>query len=273
MAIHHFDNENTLYYEYAAPLRDGAPSFVFVNALTGNTQAWEAVVAPALRREGFGTLSYNFRGQDGSLFGPDVALTPDLIVDDLKQLMASVQPPRPIVVGLSIGGLFAAHAYLSGMACQGLVLLNTLREIGPRISWINDAMPVIVSAGGVPLFLDALFPLLVNPDFLKAVRANFIKGDYVPLSPRHGHANLMQHAALADWNIAYEKLDIPTHVITGLHDRVFLDRDVVEKLYARLPDATYEDWEDAGHLLPQERPEKLADALVRFGHKIGAKQS
>ena len=273
MALHHLDTENALYYEHTQPARDGAATFVFVNALTGNTNAWEAVVAPLLRGEGFGTLSYNFRGQDQSPFGADVALTPDLIADDLRQLVDAVQPLRPIIVGLSIGGLFAVHAYLDGMKVEGLVLLNTLREIGPRIPWVNDAMPAIVRVGGVPLFLDALFPLLVNPEFTKSVRGQFIKGTYEPLAPSHGHANLMKHAASADWDIAYEKLALPTHVITGLHDRVFLDRDVVERLYNCLPDATYEDWDDAGHLLPQERPEKLAHSLAVFGHKIEARWS
>ncbi|MEP2942527.1 MAG: alpha/beta hydrolase [Hyphomicrobiales bacterium] len=272
MTFHHIDAHNALYYEHTRPARDGAVTFVFVNALTGNTQAWEAIVGPSLREDGFGTLSYNFRGQDNSAFGEDVALTPDLIARDLKDLLDAVQPVRPIVVGLSIGGLFAAHAYLDGMNCEGLVLLNTLREIGPRISWVNDVMPVIVKAGGVSLFLDALFPLLVNPDFAKSVRAQFIKGNYEPLPPSHGHANFMKHAALADWDIPYEKLALPIHVITGLHDRVFLDRDVVERLFDLLPEATCEEWHDAGHLLPQERPEKLARSLAKFGQEIEAKR-
>ena len=268
MAIFQIDSNNGLYYEYAPPTCEGALTFVFVNALTGNTTAWEAVVAPLLRKEGFGTFSYNFRGQDKSPFGEDVALTPDLIVRDLKQLVEGVEPSRPILVGLSIGGLFAAHAILGGMDCEGLVLLNTLREIGPRIAWVNDAMPEIVNVGGVALFLDALFPLLVNPDFAEKVRQDFIKGTYQPLEPNHGHANLMRHASKADWDIDYEKLSLPIHVITGLHDRVFLDVDVVQKLFAQLPNAAYEEWDDAGHLLPQERPEKLAHSLSAFGHKI-----
>ena len=48
MPVHSLDADNGLYYEHSAPARDGAPTFVFVNALTGNTQAWEAVVAPRL---------------------------------------------------------------------------------------------------------------------------------------------------------------------------------------------------------------------------------
>lgn len=260
--------EDGLYYELNAPSRDGAPSFVFVNALTGNTGAWETVVAPRLRDQGFGTLSYNFRGQDGSPFAADRALTPELIVEDLATLVDRIAPSPRVLVGLSIGGLFAAQAILGGARADGLVLLNTLREIGPRLSWVSDAMPVIVGAGGVPLFLDAMFPLLVNEEFAAAARLNFIQGGYQPLPPEHGHMNLMRHAGAADWAIDYAKLALPVLSITGLQDRVFLDREVVDRLYATLPDARREDWVDAGHLLPLERPERLAESLARFGAEL-----
>jgi len=259
---------NALCFIHERPSRQGAPTFVFVNALTGSTDAWEAVIAPALRDHGFGTLSYNFRGQDGSPFTAETELTPALIVDDLIRLIAAEAPADPILVGLSIGGIFAAHALLRGAEARGLVLLNTLREIGPRIAWVNDAMAVIVGAGGVGLFLDALFPLLVNQDFAAKVRPDFLHGEYAPLDPAHGHMNLMRNAAATDWDIAYEDLRLPTLVITGHQDRVFLDPDVVDRLFARLPDARREDWGDAGHLLPAERPGRLAESLARFGREI-----
>ena len=126
-------------------------------------------------------------------------------------------------MGLSIGGLYAARAVLGGARAEGLVLLNTLREIGPRIDWINHAMARIVAHGGVGLFLDALFPLLVNADFAAQARSKFLTGDYAPLPPEHGHMNLMRNAARTDWALDWGALALPTLVITGLQDRVFLD--------------------------------------------------
>jgi pimeloyl-ACP methyl ester carboxylesterase len=257
-----------LFYLHHAPSRTGAATFVFVNALTGSTDAWEATIAPGLRAQGFGTLSYNFRGQAGSPFDPALDLTDRVIVEDLVQLLTQVAPTRPILVGLSIGGLYAARAVLAGAQAEGLVLLNTLREIGPRIDWVNTAMARIVAHGGVGLFLDALFPLLVNGDFAAKARGNFLKGDYAPLPPEHGHMNLMRNAAATDWNLDYSALALPVLVITGLQDRVFLDRDIVDRLYATIPVARREDWAEAGHLLPQEAPERLAASLTRFGQEI-----
>ncbi|KPP88134.1 MAG: 3-oxoadipate enol-lactonase [Rhodobacteraceae bacterium HLUCCO07] len=261
---------DTLYHIHHVPTREGAPTFVFVNALTGSTEAWEAEVAPALRAAGYGTLSWNFRGQAESAFSPDLELTDAVIVSDLERVLDEVKPEAPILVGLSIGGLYAARAVLNGAKAKGLVLLNTLREIGPRIDWVNHAMAQIVAHGGVGLFLDALFPLLVSGEFAEKARGNFLRGEYAPLPSEHGHMNLMRNAAATNWEIDYGALDLPVLVITGLQDRVFLDREVVDRLYATLPDARREDWEEAGHLLPQEAPARLTKALAGFGAEIEA---
>ena len=270
MAELRIDAKNAIKFDHHAPSRDGAPTFVFVNALTGSTDHWEAVVSPALRADGFGTLAWNFRGQDGSAFDPDIDLDEALIAGDLARIIADCAPDRPILVGLSIGGLYAAKTYKSGVAASGLVLLNTLREINPRIAWINDALPHYCATGGVSLFLGAIMPLLVNPDFAEKARPNFLNGAYEPLDRSHGHANLMRNSVATDWGFDWSGLDLPVLSITGLHDRVFRDADVIDRLFETLPDAEREDWDDAGHLLPLERPEKLAKSLAAFGRKIEA---
>ncbi|MDT8342985.1 MAG: alpha/beta fold hydrolase [Thermohalobaculum sp.] len=268
MPILKIDEANGLYHLHTAPTRPGAPTFVFVNALTGSTDAWEAKVAPRLREAGFGTLSWNFRGQAESLRDPALALTDGLITDDLIHLVDRLAPARPILVGLSIGGLYAARAIGRGLKAEGLVFLNTLREIGPRIAWVNDALPALVGHGGVALFMDALLPLLVNAEFAATARANALKGAYAPMDPSHGHLNLMRHAPATDWGFDWPALRLPVLSITGLQDRVFLDIAVVDRLAAAIPGLEREDWADAGHLLPLERPERLAESLARFGARI-----
>ena len=113
-----------------------------------------------------------------------------------------------------------------------------------------------------------MMPLLTNPEFSAAARANFLKGPYVPLDPDHGHANLMRNSVTTDWAFDWSSLDLPVLSITGLHDRVFRDPEVIDRLFALLPDARREDWDDAGHILPLERPERLAESLARFGREI-----
>ena len=96
-----------LYYEHDLPQREGAPTFVFINPITGSVDIWQGEVAPFLRDAGYGTLSYNFRGQADSPFRPGTALDDDLISSDLRHIVKTLEIDKPILVGLSIGGLFA----------------------------------------------------------------------------------------------------------------------------------------------------------------------
>jgi pimeloyl-ACP methyl ester carboxylesterase len=260
--------EDGLHYVHSPPSADGAPTFVFINALTGTTAHWEDTVAPGLRENGFGTLSYNFRGQTDSPYAPGTQLTPDLIVKDIVSLTGAIKPQRPVLVGLSIGGLFAAQAIRAGVSATGLVLLNTLREIGPRIRWVNDALPLFAATTGVHFMMDAMFPMLVNPDFLEKTRANALTGEIAPLAEDHPHFNLMSNSTKTDWNFPWETLSLPVLNITGLCDRVFYDERVVNRLMAKMPDLRRLDWEDCGHLVPLERPEALERALAAFGAEL-----
>ena len=262
------DDRNSLYHIHEPPSREGAPTFFFVNALTGSTDHWEAMIAPELRKAGFGTLSFNLRGQTGSDFAPDLELTNEVVVTDILRLNDALKPAKPILVGLSIGGLYAAQARRAGLDAAGIVFLNTLRRIGPRIAWMNEALPVVVAEGGVRMFMDATFPLIVNPEYAAQVRPNFLKGGYEPLDGAHGHMNLMRNSPKTDWDFDWASLDLPVLSITGAHDRVFRDPDVIDELSALLPDLRREDWADCGHLVPLERPERLAERLVGFGREI-----
>jgi pimeloyl-ACP methyl ester carboxylesterase len=257
-----------LHYEYDAPGRTGQ-SFVFVNALTGDTGMWQAEIGPALRDLGYGTLAYNLRGQQDSPFSPGTQLDDVLTADDLVRLMDTVAPPRPIMVGLSIGGLFAARAWLRGAAAEGLVLINTLRRPGPRLDWINQGMVRAVRTGGLQLLKDLYLPLLVNEAQLASLRPTCLgDGPYEPLAPAHGHMNLLTSAAGADWDLPYERLELPVLVVAGLQDRLFYDAAAVASLSARLPKARRLDMDDAGHLIPLERPVETVEALVAFAQSL-----
>ncbi len=270
MPVLELSPQSGLYYEHHAPT-DAAATFVFFNALTGDTAAWEGVICPVLRDAGHGTLVYNMQGQTNSPFAPDTELSEKQIVADAVKLLAAVSPVRPILVGLSIGGLFASRVWLAGSQAIGLVLINTLRREGPRLRWIGDALLRAVEVGGLPLFRDLFLPLLMNEGWLQKNRPDFLQTDanYKALEPTSGHYKLLSEAGRnADWNIPYEQLTLPTLVITGLQDHVFLEKDVVETLFARIPDGRRIDMPAAGHLIPGEQPEALGEALLTFAKEI-----
>lgn len=265
------DNENELYYEYHPPEADKGCTFVFFNALTGDTSMWEAFIGSQLRAAGHGTLVYNMRGQAGSRFAPDLKLSMDLGVSDACRLLETVNPPRVVLVGLSIGGLFGARAFLAGAKAIGLVFLNTLRKAGPRLEWIGESLVRTMDVGGMELFRDLFMQLLMNEDWIRKNRPNFLKHDsnYTPLDKHSGHYKLLSEAGReSDWDLPYEKLTLPTLVVTGLQDHIFFEADAVDELFHRLPSGRRVDMTDSGHMIPAERPEELLELLLDFAKEI-----
>ena len=72
----------------------------------------------------------------------------------------------------------------------------------------------------------------------------------------------------ADWDVVYENIEVPVLVVTGLQDHVFREPDAIDHLFSRLPKGRKIDFADAGHLIPAERPEKLADTILTFAEGL-----
>ena len=165
------DSENWLVYDYRAPTWESGVTFVFFNALSGTADMWREAIAQPLADAGHGWLLYNLRGQEGTGLDPAVIVDLQLIVDDAVALMSHAKPLRPVYVGLSIGGLFAARVHLDGVPCAGLVFLNTLRK-GPRLDWINAAVARAAEIDGSALLMDMYAPLLFNQEWQAENRSN-----------------------------------------------------------------------------------------------------
>ena len=270
MAVFQISDGDALFYEHKDPGQADGVTFVFFNALTGDTGAWETEIGPALREAGHGTLMWNFRGQKDSVFSSPDAITADGIVQDAITLLTDRAPRKPVYVGLSIGGLFAAQAHLGGAACEGLLFINTLRKPGPRLDWTNRAAHRTAIIGGGRLIQDLMLPHLTGSGWQAANGANFMKDEpYEPLDPDSGTARLLAAGIGADWNVAYESLSMPVTVLSGLQDHVFYNAADVAELTARLPNAEKIDISDIGHLVTMERPAAITRACLALADRLG----
>jgi 3-oxoadipate enol-lactonase len=266
---HRLGPNDALEFAHQLPAAQDGLTFVFFNALTGDAASWDAVIGPALRARGHGTLLWNFRGQPDSPFGDPGSIGAARIVADAAALLEAERPARPVYVGLSIGGLFAAQTHLAGQASIALLLINTLRRPGPRLEWINRAVLRAALSGGPRLIQDLYLPLLTGSGWQRANRANFLKDEaYVPLDPDSGTARLLAAGIEADWDVPWERLDVPALVLSGLQDRVFFDAADVAALSARLPRAERTDLPDVGHLVSTERPQAVVDACLALARRI-----
>lgn len=259
----------TIQSQYHPPTSDKGVTFVGFNALTGDMAMWETAIGEAVRAAGHGTLFWNLRGQEGSPAADNDNLGVDQVVADALTVLDAVGPQRPVHVGLSIGGLFAARAVLKGADATGLVLLNTLRAPGPRLEWINAAAECALSAGGPAALRDMYSPLLYGDKWLTENRANALNGqDWQGLPADNLVVRLLRDARDADWDIPYESLDMPVLVVTGMRDCVFRVPADVERLAARMPNASKIVMQEVGHLVPVEAPDELARMLISFAAEL-----
>jgi len=263
------DGETSIHVVHHAP-EGGKATFVFLNSMGANTRVWEERHAPDLRARGYGTLSFDYRGQGRTRFGPEATLTPPEIISDIRQVLSALAPRRPVLVGLSIGGLFGASALLAGARAEGLVLINTLRKQNAQVEWINTLEERLIGIGGMPLVLDVLRPMLSGVDQLAKMRAAHLPEDgYTPWPDDHPRRRLAEGVKQARWDIPWQDLDLPVLVMTGLHDRLFRIQADVDELVALLPDAQVVTYEDGGHSLQAEHPERFVADLVAFAERQG----
>lgn len=264
------DADNAIHYIHHAP-KDDKHTFVFHNSMGATTDAWEDKIAPLLRARGYGTLSFDYRGQGDTRYGPDALLEPAEIIEDICRVSKAVDPVKPIMVGLSIGGQFAAHAYLNGAQAEAIVFINTLRKPNAQVEWINTLEARLIAMGGMPLVLDVLRPILSGREELERLRPSHLPDEgYTPWPADHPRRRLADGVNKSDWNIPYEELKLPTLVLTGLHDRLFRIQEDVDELVGRLPDAQVVTYRDGGHSLHAEFPERFVDDIIAFADRLNA---
>ena len=194
------------------------------------------------------------------------------MTDEARLMLEHVTPSRAVLVGLSIGGLFAVQAYLDGLDgvdVAGIVFINTLRRDGARLEWINSGMMRCVEVGGLDLMRDLFMPLITNEEFQAAARPNFLtSAAYTPLLPDDNDYKLLACGGTANWDLPYENIEAPVLVMTGQQDRLFYNEADVAERTARMPTAKRLDMANAAHMLPVERPAEFIKALLDFAAGI-----
>ena len=268
MAVLKIDDNNEIYYEYIAPKTKGK-TFVFVNALTGSTSAWNGHIGDKVVKEGNGYLAYNFRGQENSKFDKNIVLDTDIIVSDLVQLINSLNLKNIILVGLSIGGLYAALALEKGVKSQGLVLVNTLRKNNLRLRWINKTMVNVARYGGTSLLMDFNMPVIASPSFLEKMEPNALNPkNYKGLDENSGIFKLMEGSLTANWDVDWSKIDIPILIMTGHYDKVFRIPGDIDEICNTMKNIERVEFPECGHLIPMENPNEFAEKINQFGSNI-----
>ena len=276
---------------------DAPVTLVLAHGWTLAQAAWDDVAQLLTPRVADGQLRlirYDQRGHGRSTWGryaDDVSeLNIDQLGADLGDLIDQLAPSGKVVLaGHSMGGmtitcLAAARAELFGERVRGVALVSTSAgDLAPAGNTLVEKLQltltprIVTAAMGGARMVEAMRQLLPpsHPRHRKMVRELLYGADatddMVIAGAEIMHASTVR--AFAAFYPALGKHDkreeltalrsVPVEILVGDSDKLTPERHS-RQLAEALPDAQLQVVERTGHMLPQERPQLVAEAIGRL---------
>jgi 3-oxoadipate enol-lactonase len=195
-------------------------------------------------------------------------VTMDQFADDLAALLDGLDVTERIVYcGLSMGGYIAFQFWRRYHArLRGLVLCDT-RAVAdlPEAAQARFVLAERTLREGPGLVAETMIPRLFTeatrrdrPELVDRMRSVILAND-----PRGIAAATRGMAERPDMTEALAGIDCPTLVLVGRHD-VISPPDEMQRIARAIPNASFVDIADAGHMAPMENPAEVNAALRAF---------
>jgi len=247
----------------------GAPLVVLSHCWTGSRAVWEPVAA-RLVAAGRQVVLYDQRGHGASTLGAG-DLTVDVLGDDLAAVLEAVDARDAVLAGHSMGGmtlqaLAVGHPDVVAERVRGMVLAGTAAF---NVATGIVAAPVRLVTGSRQvdrLMAGRLGPALSRGSVgrrprqahLVAARDGWLS---LPADVRRQFLTGMQ---AMDYRPGLAAVAVPTTVVVGSRDLLTPPR-LGRALAAAIPGARLVEVPGAGHMLPFEEPDLLAEIIVSQG--------
>lgn len=170
------------------------------------------------------------------------------------------------VVGLSMGGMVALRwALAHPERVRSLGLVSTTAKPEPQ-AWLHKAMAHGVRFGG-RLAVDLVMPYMLGKMFAEPTRSGPEADEWRRRIAATDPARLYRAGQAvfdrADVTDRLGAIEVPALTVTGAQDTAIPPAHG-RQLAEQLDEGRHVEIERAGHILPIEAPDRLADALVRF---------
>jgi pimeloyl-ACP methyl ester carboxylesterase len=271
---------------------DDAPvTLVLAHGWTLSQAAWDDVADMLRPRAADGELRlvrYDQRGHGRSTWG-EADITIDQLGDDLAAVIDQLAPTGPVVLGghsmggMTIMALAASRPELFGERVRGVALVSTSagdltsdkRSAAGRMARLSPGMLNAALAGA--RVLERLRQLLPpdHPRHRKMVRSLLYGADATDEMVLAG-AEIMHASTVRSFISFMPALDdhdkreeltaltaVPVEILVGDSDQLTPKRHA-RHLADALPEAALHVVERTGHMLPQERPQLVTEAIGRL---------
>ncbi|HEX6674505.1 MAG TPA: alpha/beta fold hydrolase [Actinomycetes bacterium] len=243
----------------------GSPALVLLHAFPLDGRMWKPqvealsshhqVVVPDLR--GFGSA------RDQVVEVAEM----DLLADDVARLLDELGLDQVVLCGLSMGGYVSfAFARRHPGRLRGLVLAATKASADDeQAAAARLAMADRVLAEGIGFVPDAMLPQLLGTSTrrLRPTLVEKVTKLIIEQEPAAVAAAQRGMARRPDVTAELAAISVPALVLCGTEDERF-GPEVGRGLAAAIPDATFVQIPEAGHLLNLEQPAQVNEALLDF---------
>jgi 3-oxoadipate enol-lactonase len=243
---------------------DRAIPVVFLHGFPFSHQMW----TPQLHAvgEAYRAIAFDFRGHGESSPG-DGQLTIESHVEDLFSFLDFLHLPKAVIVGLSMGGYVALRAAEREIGrFSALVLCDTKSEADTNEDKIKRfAAMEAVKKNGSEGFADAFVKNVFAPESFKTKpeAVELIRGIIRRTPAQHIAATLLALAARTDTTAALSKINIPTLILVGEHDKVTPVKNA-ENLKNKISGSKLHVIPDAAHMSNLENPESFNEKLLKL---------
>ena len=247
---------------------DGA-MVVLSHCWTGSRATWEPVAA-RLVAAGRRVVLYDQRGHGASTIGPD-GPTVEQLGEDLAAVLETVDAHDAVVAGHSLGGmtiqaLAIARPDVVAARVKAVVLAGTAGfGLGVRPLAAVDRF-VIGNRTVERLLAGRLGPLLVRGTVGRHPRQAHLvatRDAYLSL-PTDVRLQFLVGIQAMDFREGLPRVAVPTTVVVGSRD-LLTPRRLGRALAAAIPGAHLVEIAGAGHMLPYEEPDRLAELILSAG--------
>ncbi len=236
---------------------DGA-ALVFSNSLGTDLRVWEPLL-PHLP-QGYRILRYDTAGHGLSDLAGRRQIESD--AGDLAALMGHVGITRATIVGLSVGGLIAQALWKARPdLIERIVFCDTAHKIGTDDIW-NDRIEAI-EAGGMEAVCDAALERWFTPGFREGDTAFPLWRSMLLRTHAEGYCDLGRAIRDADFTLDCATLAAPCLCVCGADDGS-TPPTLMRDFSQRLPNSTYAEVANCGHLPCVEQPDILAKLIIKF---------
>ncbi|MFD1512516.1 alpha/beta fold hydrolase [Halomarina rubra] len=250
------------YYE----LRGDGPAIVFVHgSLSDHTAAAKQIEAFA---DEYTAIAYDVRGHGKTANPDDTPYSVDQLADDLHEFITVLGLDRPVICGVSMGGMIAqvyASRYPDHLGA--LVLADAFtpafvsrRDRIERTTLMNTIIGLLRLVG----YNRAKGLMMWFGRKLEGDETESLRVEAFPEMETHAAVNSLRAVAtFHEVDVDFDSITVPTLVLYGEHETSIISRHA-PLLESKIPDATVQVVPDAGHASPWDNPTFFNDAIRAF---------